>query len=633
MAVVQGRKNVSPSAVPKPSDLVEESWRRCLGEYRLDPTGLPHIDVANAHETKIRAQALSGLLPTALTAIPELSRALRDCPHLILLADAEGVILHRLGDLCSSDTARKAEVSPGAVWDERRQGTNGLGTSLACGGTASVHLTDHFAPGNAWLSCVSTPLRNPSGTVVCALNVTFPQGRGVPCNSVVEYLLETAGRRIEDLFMMSEHSESWIVGLNTRHDIAGIGFEAALAVGPDERVLGCNSAARRLFGSRGLSPLGQTLHKMFGRSLEELLAGRSSPLASVEFGGQRLYAHIRPPLRGLALPKTRPIPSAARKTGPIGLAEIAGADDCLSDSLARLRRFIDRKLPILIGGETGTGKDVLARALHDESARRSKPFVAINCAALPEALIESELFGYADGAFTGANRRGYQGKIVQSSGGTLFLDEIGDMPLPLQTRLLRVLTQEEVCPLGSDRVVAVDLNVISASHRNLEQLVEAGRFRADLLYRLRGVQITLPAVRDRSDLAELLRTVWESECLALDIHPALDETALERLLSYSWPGNLRELRSALKAIIISDLDGVVTTNDLPDYLVCGGGPTRAAGGVAQPSERAQLVEALRRSGWHVTTAAHDLGRSRQAIYRAMQKHGIRPPNYEDWQKL
>ncbi len=626
LGIAQSGSGACQVSAPIPSRLVAESWRRCVGDYHLDPFVLRQVDIATAGEIHRHAQALSRLLPMALAAIPELNQALRDCPHLLLLADAEGMILHRLGDLGAAETGSKAEVSPGAIWAERRQGTNGLGTSLACGRTAAVHFTDHFNADHAWLSCVSTPLRNPGGDVVGALNVTFLQKSRILYGSIVEYLLESAARRIEDLFLLSEHANDWIISLSTQAAAAGMGFNATMAVDETERIAGANTAARRLFPADYKSLAGRSLQQVFGRSLEELLR-QSAPgqSASLELDGQRLFCHVRPPLRCLAAPKPSNAPPGAPGTGRPGLAGVAGQDSGLLVSLARLRRFVDRKVPILIGGETGTGKDVLARALHEESARRLKPFVAINCAALPDALIESELFGYADGAFTGANRRGYQGKIVQSSGGTLFLDEIGDMPLPMQTRLLRVLTQEEVSPLGSDRVIPVDLNVISASHRNIEEMATTGAFRADLLYRLRGVNVRLPALRDRSDKAALLQSVWDAECLALGVYPTLSKAARQSLLAYHWPGNLRELRSALRAVIISDLDGLVTAVDLPDFL-CQQGPVDT---VVPDSERARIVGALRRSAWCVASAARDLGMSRQAVYRAMQRHAIRSPNRAD----
>jgi transcriptional regulator with PAS, ATPase and Fis domain len=205
--------------------------------------------------------------------------------------------------------------------------------------------------------------------------------------------------------------------------------------------------------------------------------------------------------------------------------------------LDKIHRVLDRDIPILILGETGTGKEMLARAIHADSARCRQPFVAVNCASIPETLIEAELFGYDEGAFTGARRKGAPGRILQANGGTLFLDEIGDMPLALQARLLRVLSEREVLPVGATRPVPVNIRVIAATHAPLEQLVLAGRFRDDLYYRLTGAHIELPPLRERSDLGAMITRLLGARSLT----PA----ALQRLLAHRWPGNLRELRNAV----------------------------------------------------------------------------------------
>ncbi len=208
-------------------------------------------------------------------------------------------------------------------------------------------------------------------------------------------------------------------------------------------------------------------------------------------------------------------------------------------------RVKDRNLPVLIQGETGAGKEVFARQLHQASARRDKPFVALNCAAIPESLIESELFGYVGGAFTGAAAKGMRGLLQQADGGTLFLDEIGDMPLGLQTRLLRVLAEGEVAPLGAARRQAVDIQVICATHRDLAALVAAGGFREDLYFRLGGARFELPPLRERSDRLALIRRILDEETAHCGVRIELGEAALECLLGYRWPGNVRQIAACV----------------------------------------------------------------------------------------
>jgi len=280
----------------------------------------------------------------------------------------------------------------------------------------------------------------------------------------------------------------------------------------------------------------------------------------------------------------------------------------------------------------------LARALHAGGLWPDKPFVTVNCAAIPESLIESELFGYTRGAFTGAVKEGRVGKILQSSGGTLFLDEIGDMPLMLQTRLLRVIEECEVVPLGSDQAVPVDLHVISASHRDIRQMIGAGEFREDLYYRLNGITLYLPLLRDRADKADLIHILLKEENGGLD-GIEIAEDAFQRLLEYSWPGNIRQLRNALRTACALCCDGTIRLSNLPQEILDleprvpmepERRETPGEGGSAGPSaalrdaECAALRRELERMRWNISRTASALGISRNTLYRKMHRHGIVP---------
>jgi len=274
---------------------------------------------------------------------------------------------------------------------------------------------------------------------------------------------------------------------------------------------------------------------------------------------------------------------------------------------------------ILLRGDTGSGKERVARCLHDFSARAGKPFVALNCAAIPEHLIESELFGHLPGSFSGASPKGKRGLIAEADGGTLFLDEIGDMPLALQARLLRVLSEREVLPVGATRPVPVNIRVIAATHAPLEQLVLAGRFRDDLYYRLKGAHIQLPPLRERSDLGAMITRLLGGRSLT----PA----ALQRLMSHPWPGNLRELRNVLDYAGSLCADGAIDLDDLPELQV-GRLEVRAAD-VAPDDGPQALLQALRAAHWNVSAVARQMGLSRMTLYRRMKRGGIVPPNMLD----
>ena len=285
--------------------------------------------------------------------------------------------------------------------------------------------------------------------------------------------------------------------------------------------------------------------------------------------------------------------------------------------------MFERDVPLLINGETGCGKEAFAKAVHQTSQRGDKAFVALNCAAIPENLIESELFGYRAGSFTGALKEGMRGKLQQADGGTLFLDEIGDMPLALQTRLLRVLEDRLVVPIGGEPQ-AVNVRIISATHRNLLERVADGSFREDLYYRLNGLEVALPPLRERTDKSQLLDFLLAQEAGTEQV--MLDEPARQALLAFPWPGNLRQLRTVLRTVVALCEGGRVGLEDLP-ALIRQARPQgqRLDAPCASPlesAERQALLDALAQQRWHMSHVAEQLGVSRNTLYRKLRKHGI-----------
>jgi transcriptional regulator of acetoin/glycerol metabolism len=316
------------------------------------------------------------------------------------------------------------------------------------------------------------------------------------------------------------------------------------------------------------------------------------------------------------------------------LEDLAGEDPQMLRNVRSAYRIADSGVSVLIQGPTGSGKEAFAHAMHLVSRRAERPFVAVNCAAIPETLIESELFGYKPGAFTGARKEGMRGKILQSAGGTVFLDEIGDMPLALQTRLLRVLEEQEIVPLGSETAIKVDLHVIAASHRNLREMIANGTFREDLYYRLNGITLELPALRDRADKERVIHHALAAET-GNGRPAAIEMDALQRLVAYPWPGNIRELRNVIRTALAICEGGVVRGIDLPREIReaqsnigpamlpvppvaesnCPMNPLKAA-------ERAALVRVIAECHGNMTRVAAQLGMSRNTLYRRMKRHAI-----------
>jgi transcriptional regulator with PAS, ATPase and Fis domain len=334
--------------------------------------------------------------------------------------------------------------------------------------------------------------------------------------------------------------------------------------------------------------------------------------------GEFFYKTLRAPQRSINVsspPRTTAKPAKAQPD----LEALAGSNTRYARALRMARQGLANELPVLLLGETGTGKEVIARALHMAGARCDKPFVAVNCAAIPEGLIESELFGYREGAFTGSRRGGMVGRLQQAHGGTLFLDEIGDMPLALQARLLRVLQDRKVAPLGAGEEQDIDVALICATHRDLKRLVEEKHFREDLFYRVNGISVMLPALREREDFSALVtRMLTTLGAPTVVLHDDLD-----RLLGgYHWPGNIRQLEMVLRTALAMREPGdtVLTLDHLPDSMLDElTASERPQSGSIRENELELIRQSLDTHQGNVSAAADALGISRATLYRKLKQ--------------
>jgi transcriptional regulator with PAS, ATPase and Fis domain len=395
----------------------------------------------------------------------------------------------------------------------------------------------------------------------------------------------------------------------------------------------------------GLAPtaLGATqVASLLDLRLEDLLSGQRRrggvPMLARLRNGAALYVQLQ---MASAVPISV-APAVVKLSLPAAdaLARLDTGDARWRSAADKARRVVDKPIPLLIQGESGVGKELFARALHESGPRRSAPFVSINCAAVPEHLIEAELFGYAPGAFTGARREGSVGRLREAHGGTLFLDEIGDMPLSMQTRLLRVLQERQVTPLGGARAVDVDFALICATHRKLREEAASGSFRSDLYYRINGLTVQLPALRERTDFAVLTQRLLAGFNPGREV--LVDSALLRQFSQHNWPGNLRQYANVLRtaSAMLEPHEACISLAHLPDDLLEDLMPvasqhvapptvTPAAavqGHAVLPGGNSQSLEALSRvairaaldcSGGNMSQAARRLGISRQTLYRKL----------------
>ncbi|QPC41960.1 sigma-54-dependent Fis family transcriptional regulator [Kaustia mangrovi] len=625
----------SDGSVPS---LVLESWQRCLDTYRLDPSRPGEPMILTDGELKEFREPLDDFMPLARPEIERLYEQVSSAGYVILLTDANGVTIDYLGIPSLEDDLKASGLYLGSIWSERNEGTNGVGTCIATRRPLTVHLDQHFRSRNAGLTCTVAPIFSPEGGLAAVLDVSSMSSSSAEAQTLIGEIVKRSAKRIEHAYFLRRFATQWIVRLMPDFSRIGARDEIILALDANGRILGINqNAADWAHNPAGAGIVGRPVSDLLELEPERVLREDATGAASAlplrtRHGGAQVFAIFRAPERSRrrhagrpdAAPGSTPRPARPRA---LTLDRLAGADPAMTAHAATVRRLVDRGLPFLLTGETGTGKEVFARAIHMESRRADKPFVAIDCASIPDSLIESELFGYQPGTFTGAARQGQRGKVLQAHGGTLFLDEIGDMPLALQTRFLRLLAEGQITPLGSSKPVDVDATVICATHRDLDEMVEEGTFRADLFFRLAGVRIALPALRERGDRRALIGAMFEAECRALGVHAELDGAALDALDRYRWPGNVRELKSALRYAVGLSGRGRVTVDELPAAIVSGRGAGPAPAKVSDEgdSERDALLAALRATRWRITETARLLGVSRSTVHRRMNRHGLVRP--------
>jgi transcriptional regulator of acetoin/glycerol metabolism len=632
---------------------VLHSWSRCTArgiDFRAsgdrDPVGRAMLADLRERSGELLAQA-GGIMEHVFEQI-------RASGSMVILADADGVILHSLGDPDLVDRAQRVALQPGATWGETVRGTNAIGTALVEQTPVEVCGGEHFLDRNGFLTCSASPVFDAHGRLAGVLDISGDYRNYQPHTlALVRLSVQLLERRLFE----HRFARDLVLAFHTRPEYVGSLQEGLIAVSCDGRLLGMNGAARDCLGGVVDELPVQTLEHLFRLSFGALLdraARDPASLQAVELrNGQQVFLRLKAgfpvrieaaPARTAATPLARPR-SVVKRAHGVTLEDLATGDARLQRALDRGARILGKDIPLLIQGESGVGKELFARAFHNSGPRCDGPFVALNCAAIPENLIESELFGYSGGAFTGARREGAVGKIQQAHGGTLFLDEIGDMPLGMQARLLRVLQERSITPVGGSAQVAVDLSLVCATHRILRERVREGRFREDLYYRVNGLTVTLPALRERSDIRCIVLALLAAELGGEGAREVgISDEVMAFFERYPWPGNVRQMQNVIRvAVALLDEDECeILPVHLPEELfgadefdgsraVRGGrhdGGTvlaaRGAMGVVGSLDEIELQAisvAMRESGGNVSAAARRLGISRNTLYRKLGRMG------------
>ena len=629
---------------------VLRSWQRCqrLGMENTErgrPSNTTRGDLMVARERNAE------LLSHAGGVMEHLYEQIRASGSMVLLADASGLILHGIGDPAFVDRASRVALQPGASWSECQRGTNAIGATLIERAPVEIFGAEHYLECNGVLTCSAAPIFDCHGEVLGALDISGDHRNSQPHTLG---LARMGVRLVERRMFESEHARHAIFAFHPRPEGVGGLQEGLLAVDADGEIVAADRQARTLLGvepgrSLGLGGFGNLFRSSFGTVIGRAARDPGALMALELRSGVTVYARVRVSLAwhiGLQAAQASGGARAARTPDPsrsarnrVTLQTLATGDAGLQLALDRCAKVVGRNIPILIQGESGSGKELLARACHNSGPRADGPFVAVNCAAIPENLIESELFGYVGGAFTGARKEGAIGRIQQAHGGTLFLDEIGDMPLAMQARLLRVLQERCVQPVGAAEPVAVDIALLCATHRVLSDSVKAGRFREDLYYRVNGLTAQLPPLRERTDLHPIVRRLLDGS----RHHPeptriSVAAETMAILEAYAWPGNIRQLQNVLEVALalLDDDEDCILPAHLPEDVLQGAegapvarqavrapaasqaeGLARGRGRRPKDIDDATIRAALERFDGNLSAAARHLGVARNTLYRRM----------------
>ncbi len=588
---------------------IRASWKRCF-DTGLDPFGDPTPVQISAAQLNRRREKSDLVRRLAKMEMENLHRQIAGSNFIIIFADSEGVILDRVVDGAMA-TDNPDRTLSGCMWQEEINGTNALGLVAVIQRPAIVHGEEHYFRDHANLTCAAAPIFGQSGNLVGIIDATSD------CRCRQHHtlaLVRMSCITIENGLFRDRHKGNLILELHSRSEFLGTLQSGLLAFQEDGFLEESNRwvmpflqdlqpRAKIHFDEIFLTPFREFLGRLSG-DRSTYLSDREGSSFAVRAFNYRTHK----PAAALAPVQRRPSPTDEIR--------MVSEDPVVRSAMHMVRRAVELNVPILIRGETGTGKELMARYAHAVSNRKGD-FVAVNCAALPESLIESELFGHKDGAFTGSARGGSKGLVRQAHQGTLFLDEIGMMPAQMQAKLLRFLDRMEIRPVGKTTEIQMDIQLISATNETSSGKKQMGRFRPDLLYRINTMEVCLPPLQKRQDLQAIIETVVETFHAPLKLTPS----ALSILRAYDWPGNIRELKGFLTRVLIACGNGIVTGEEVEKILniqAPSEGGRYSAKDLATQEQRI-ILDAYERHGGNISAVSRELGISRNTVYKKLKE--------------
>jgi PAS domain S-box-containing protein len=620
---------------------IASSWQRCRN-LSVDPLRCEStlIDIG---ELKERLHQNRFLIKVARPTMERLYEFVKDTGFQVVLSDETGFLLDVIGDPCITSRTRDVQLCPGGTWSESSKGTNAIGTAIFERKPVQVFAAEHYCQTNHFLVCSASPIFSAEGQMVGVLDLS---GDYHSSNVHTLGMVVAAAGAIENQLRLQYVTEKLCTAYRYSNILLNNMSDGLISVDHRGIVTEFNSNGAKIFGVNPKAvkgrhvtqlmdsqiPMLQLLNDGTGYEDKEIVCNPSGK--KVRSSASLLRDENGSVIGTVAIFHEIDKSRTAHKRYSLSAQRIT-LDDIVGQSAPMIELKRQAKLAtgssstILLEGESGTGKELVAQAIHNGGQRCEGPFIAVNCAALPESLIESELFGYEEGSFTGAKRGGQSGKFEMADGGTLFLDEIGDMPLSAQMKLLRVIQERRVGRIGSSVERQIDIRIIAATLKNLKMEVKAGRFRQDLYYRLNVLNLRIPPLRERrEDIPVLAQHLAEKIALRLKIAPKqFDRGVLEIFKSYSWPGNVRELENVIeRAINLGGDDlllqavhinlGDMVDAEVPESLAPGGAPVRSLDDI----EKEMICNAIAFHKGNILKAALSLGISRNTLYRKMREY-------------
>lgn len=629
-------------------ELIAQSWQRCYGAG-LSPDDTPCLDYISNHEFKEERERLGLIRRIACTELDLLYGQIAGSQFAVALANENGLIMDARADNDFKRIARERNIRLGSLWQESLQGTNALGTCALVHHPVLVHGGEHFLDRYNTLTCAAAPIFDPDGNIIAILDASSDSCPRPPHTLA---LVNFSAKTIEMGFFRKQFQQHLILSFHSRREYRYTVSTGLIALSPEGQIVAANRQAH--FFLQGLqinadshfndlfnTPFSQLI-RMIQTDGEAAVADHVGSHYFVTIENQKLIPKIITASSECSETPSTDAGDAINKKG--ARKHFIANDPDIIRRLDYLTNAVKRCVPILITGDTGTGKEVFAKYIH-KTSNREGDFVPVNCGAIPENLVESELFGYVDGAFTDSRKGGSDGLFHQADGGTIFLDELGELPLPTQVKLLRVLDNRRYRPVGGNSDIPVNIQVVAATNTKLFDAVQSGQFRSDLFYRLSTISIQLPNIKGRTDFNDLARHILHK----IDPNVQLTNCGIQRLRQHDWPGNIRELRNFLTRLVVLN-DGkdvtrkeVESTFEMEDSLGLASttetvqtlSPASRERDIDHPSPTSrdlcdtrknrqrlladQIQQSCERNLYNVSRVAREMGISRSTVYKYLKQ--------------